>query len=140
MIEDPLNSSQTTTLATFNTLANLLAGALTRARGDACDKCFAAATPPGGTAPTDTLTAAQNVARNPSHHAQELFALLDESYPVPDGKLWRDVPFVPYLSFAPSAWTLSLVYAGGGLNSLGGIAIDGEGNMWSDNNFMGGAQ
>ncbi|MGZ6557850.1 MAG: hypothetical protein ACXVEY_13535, partial [Actinomycetota bacterium] len=96
--------------------------------------------PPGGTAPTDTLTAAQNIARNPSHHAQELFALLDEFYPVPDGKLWRDVPFVPYLSFAPSAWTLSLVYAGGGLNSLGGIAIDGEGNMWSDNNFLGGAQ
>jgi hypothetical protein len=140
VIQDPLNSSQTTTLATFNTLANLLAGALTRARGDACDEFFAAATPPGGTAPTDTLTAAQNVARNPSHHAQELFALLDEFYPVPDGKLWRDVPFVPYLSFAPSAWTLSLVYAGGGLNSLGGIAIDGEGNMWSDNNFLGGAQ
>jgi hypothetical protein len=140
VIQDPLNSSQTTTLATFNTLANLLAGALTRARGDACDEFFAAATPPGGTAPTDTLTAAQNIARNPSHHAQELFALLDEFYPVPDGKLWRDVPFVPYLSFAPSAWTLSLVYAGGGLNSLGGIAIDGEGNMWSDNNFLGGAQ
>jgi hypothetical protein len=140
VIQDPLNSSQTTTLATFNTLANLLAGALTRARGDACDEFFAAAMPPGGTAPTDTLTAAQNVARYPSHHAQELFALLDEFYPVPEGALWRDVPFVPYLSFAPSAWTLSLVYAGGGLNSLGGIAIDGEGNMWSDNNFLGGAQ
>lgn len=140
VIQDPLNSSQTTTLATFNTLANLLAGALTRARGDACDEFFAAATPAGGTAPTDTLTAAQNVARYPSHHAQELFALLDEFYPVPEGALWRDVPFVPYLSFAPSAWTLSLVYAGGGLNSLGGIAIDGEGNMWSDNNFLGGAQ
>jgi DNA-binding beta-propeller fold protein YncE len=140
VIQDPLNSSQTTTLATFNTLANLLAGCMTRVRGDACDKLFAAATPAGGTAPTDTLTAAQNIARNPSHHAQELFGLLDEFYPVPDGKLWREVPFVPYLSFAPSAWTLSLVYAGGGMNSLGGIAIDGEGNMWSDNNFMGGAQ
>src|SRR5436305_9679495 len=31
VIQDPLNSSQTTTLATFNTLANLLAGAVTRA-------------------------------------------------------------------------------------------------------------
>jgi streptogramin lyase len=140
VIQDSLNSSQTTTLATFNTLANLLAGCMTRVRGDACDKFFAAATPPGGTAPTDTLTAAQNIARNPSHQAQKLFALLDEFYPVPAGKLWREVPFVPYLSFAPSAWTLSLVYAGGGLNSLGGIAIDGEGNMWSDNNFLAGAQ
>ena len=140
VIQDPLNSSQTTTLATFNTLGNLLAGCVKRVRGDACDKFFAAATPPGGTVPTDTLTAAQNIARNPSHQAQKIFALLDEFHPVPAGKLWRDVPFVPYLSFAPSAWTLSLAYAGGGMNSLGGIAIDGEGNMWSANNFMPGAQ
>ena len=140
VIQDPLNSSQTTTLATFNTLGDLLAGCVTRVRADACDKFFAAATPRGGTSPTDTLTAVQNIARDPSHQAQKLFALLDEFYPVPAGKLWREVPFVPYLSFAPSAWTLSLAYAGGGMNSLGGIAIDGEGNMWSANNFMAGAQ
>ena len=35
---------------------------------------------------------------------------------------------------------MSLVYAGGGLNSLGGIAIDGEGNMWADDNFLVGSQ
>jgi hypothetical protein len=140
VIQDPLNSSQTTTLATFNTLAILLAGCATRVRADACDTFFAAATPPGGTVPTDTLTAAQNIARNPAHQAETLFALLDEFYPVPAGELWREVPFIPYLSFAPSAWTLSLVYAGGGLNSLGGIAIDGEGNMWADDNFLVGAQ
>jgi len=140
VIQDPLNSSQTSTLATFNTLANLLAGCITRVRGDACNKLFADATPPAGVAPTDTLTAAQNIARNPSHQAQKLFALLDTFYSVPAGKSWRPVPFIPYLSFAPSAWTLSLVYAGGGLNSLGGIAIDGEGNMWADDNFLVGAQ
>jgi DNA-binding beta-propeller fold protein YncE len=140
VIQDPLNSSQTATLATFNTLANLLTGCITRVHGDACDKFLAAATPPGGTGPSDTLTAAQNIARNPSHQAQQLFALLNEFYPVPAGKVWREVPFIPYLNFAPSAWTLSLVYAGGGLNSLGGIAIDGEGNMWADDNFLVGAQ
>src|SRR5208283_3720355 len=48
VIQDPLNSSQTTTLATFNTLANLLAGCITRVRGDACERFFAAATPAGG--------------------------------------------------------------------------------------------
>jgi len=58
----------------------------------------------------------------------------------PAGKRWRKVPHIPYLSFAPSAWTLSLVYAGGGLNSLGGIAIDGEGNLWADDNFLVGSQ
>jgi sugar lactone lactonase YvrE len=140
VIQDPLNSSQTATLATFNTLANLLAGCITRVHGDACNKLFAVATPPAGVAPADTFMAAQNIARNPSHQAQSLFALIDAFYPVPAGKLWRPVPFIPYLSFAPSAWTLSLVYAGGGMNSLGGIAIDGEGNMWSDNNFLVGSQ
>ena len=44
------------------------------------------------------------------------------------------------LSFAPGAWTLSLVYAGGGLNSPGGIAIDGEGNLWAADNLLVGSQ
>lgn len=140
VIQDPLNSSQTTTLATVNTLANLLSGCITRVHGDAGDTFFALATPPGGQAPTDTLTAAQNIARHPSNHAQKLFALFEAFYPVPEGERWRPAPFIPYLSFAPSAWTLCLVYAGGGLNSPGGIALDGEGNLWSDNNFLTGAQ
>jgi len=140
VIQDPLNSSQTATLATFSTLGDLLAGCITRVEGDACNKFFAAATPPGGVAPTDTLTAVQNIARNPSHQAQQLFALLDAFYPVPAGKRLRPAPFIPYLGFAPSAWTLSLVYAGGGLNSLGGIGIDGEGNMWAADNFLVGSQ
>ncbi len=138
VIQDPLNSSSTTTLAKFNTLGILLSACI-KIPG-ACDTLFKTATPPGGTAPTDTLSAAHNIARYPWHQAQSLFALLDEFYPVPAGELWREVPFIPYLSFAPSAWTLSLVYAGGGLNSLGGIAIDGEGNMWADLNFLVGSQ
>jgi len=140
VIQDPLNSSQTPALATFNTLANVLSGCITRVQADACKALFAVATPPGGVAPTNTLTAALNIARNPSHQAQALFALLDTFYPVPDGKHWRPVPFIPYLSFAPPAWTLSLVYAGGGLNSLGGIAFDSAGNMWAGDNFLVGAQ
>src|SRR5208337_1380479 len=108
--------------------------------GGACNEFFAVATPPAGVAPTDTLMAAQNIARNPSNQAQQLFALLDAFYPVPAGKRWRTAPFIPYLAFAPSAWTLSLVYAGGGLNSAGGIAFDGEGNLWAGDNFLVGAQ
>jgi hypothetical protein len=140
VIQDPMNSSQTATLATFGTLGDLLAGCITRVRGDACQKLFAIATPPGGVAPTDTLTAAQNIARNPSNKAQELFALLDAFYPVSAGKRLRPAPFIPYLSFAPPAWTLSLVYAGGGLNSPGGIAFDGEGNLWTADNCLVGSQ
>ena len=109
VIQDPLNSSQTTTLATVNTLANILTGYITRVHGDACDKFFAAATPPGGTAPTDTLTAAQNIARNPSHQAQKLFALFDEFYPVSAGKHWREVPFIisaPRRVRGPFRWSM----------------------------------
>jgi len=138
VIQDPLNSSQTTTLAKFNTLGILLSACIKTTRS--CDPLFEAATPPGGTAPTNTLSAAQNIARYPWHQSAKLFALLDAFYPVPAGKRWREVPFIPYLNFAPSAWTLSLVYAGGGLNSLGGIAIDGEGNLWADDNFLVGGQ
>jgi len=138
VIQDPLNSSQTTTLAKFNTLGILLSACIKS--NAACTKLFEAATPPGGKAPTDTLSAAQNIARYPWHQSKKIFALLDAFYPVPHGKGWRNVPFIPYLNFAPSAWTLSLVYAGGGLNSLGGIAIDSEGNMWADDNFLVGAQ
>jgi streptogramin lyase len=140
VIQDPLNSSQTPTLATFSTLGDLLAGCITRVQSDACTKLFAAATPPGGVAPADTLTAAQNIARYPSNKAQELFALFEAFYPIPAGKRMRPAPFIPYLGFAPSAWTLSLAYAGGGLNSLGGIGIDGEGNMWAADNFLAGSQ
>ena len=139
VIQDPLNSARTTTLAKFHTLGILLS-ACVRARPGACDRLFQVATPPGGKTPADTLSAAQNIASYPWHRAQDLFALLDEFYPVPAGKRWRDVPYIPYLNYAPSAWTLSLVYAGGGLNSLGGIAIDGEGNLWADDNFLVGSQ
>jgi DNA-binding beta-propeller fold protein YncE len=138
-IQDPLNSSQTTTLAKFNTLGNLLSACIA-AMPNACSKLFAAATPPAGAAPRDTLAAARNIALHPWHQAEALYALLDQFYPVPPGSGWRDVPYIPYLNYAPSAWTLSLVYAGGGLSSLGGIAIDGEGNLWAGDNFLVGSQ
>jgi hypothetical protein len=85
----------------------------------------------GGATPTNTLSAAQNIARYPWHQSEKLFALLDEFYPIPAGKRGREAPFIPYLNFAPSAWTLSLVYAGGGLNSLGGIAISPDDKVWA---------
>ena len=44
-IQDPLNSSQTPTMANFATLADVLAGCVTRVTADACDKLFVAATP-----------------------------------------------------------------------------------------------
>src|SRR5262245_6000310 len=103
-IQDPLNSGQTPTMANFATLADLLAGCATRVVADACSKLFAAATPPIGSAPSDTLTAAQSIARHPWYKPERLFALLGEFYPVPKGRTLRPVPFMPYLNYTPSAW------------------------------------
>ncbi|MGD8375411.1 MAG: hypothetical protein PVF68_04655, partial [Acidobacteriota bacterium] len=139
VIVDPLNASRTTTLARMNTLGLLLSGCIT-AIPDVCEKLFDAATPPGGKAPADTLQAAQNIARYPWHNTDTLFDLLDEFYPVPEGKRYRDVTLVPYLFYAPSAWTLSLVYGGGGFYAVGGAAIDSDGNFWTNNNWMPGSQ
>jgi len=139
-IQDPLNSSQTPTMANFATLATLLAGCTTQVRADACARLFAAATPPAGAAPTDTLTAAEAIARNPAHQADRLFALLDVFYPVPSGKKMRATPFMPYLTFAPSAWVLPLKFTGGGYSGGGKLMFDSEGNAWVGNNFVVGAQ
>src|SRR5262245_60001184 len=91
-IQDPLNSGQTPTMANFATLADLLSGCVTRVKADACSKLFAAATPPKGSAPMDTLTAAQSIARHPWYQPERSFRLLDEFFPVPAGKTMRVVP------------------------------------------------
>src|SRR6516164_480138 len=139
-IQNPLNGSQTPTMANFATLADLLSGCTTQVKTDACSKLFAAATPPTGVAPTDTLTAAQSIARYSWYKPDGLFALLDEFYPVPQGKTMRAVPYMPYLKFAPSAWVLPLKFDGGGYRAGGGAMFDSEGNLWVGDNFTVGWQ
>jgi len=90
-IQDLLNGSQTPTMANFATLADLLAGCVTRVTSDACDKLFAAATPPKGSAPTDSLTAAESVVRYPWYQPEKLFALIGDFYSIPAGKTMRAV-------------------------------------------------
>ena len=139
-IQDPLNSSQTPTMANFATLANVLAGCVTRVTPDACPKLYTATTPPKGDAPNDTLMAAQTLARSPCLPARKSICLLDQFYPVPKGKTLRKTPFLPYLSFAPSAWVLPLKFTGGGLTAPGKLMFDSEGNLWTGANFIVGSQ
>jgi hypothetical protein len=134
-IQDPLNSSQTPTMANFATLADLLSACATRVTADACSQLFAAATDPRGNVPKDTLTAAQNIARYPWYHTEQLFTLLGDFYPVPDGKTMRPVPFMPYLNYPPSAWVLPLKFTGGGYLAGGKAMFDSEGNLWVGDNF-----
>ncbi len=139
-IQDPLNSSQTPTMANFATLADVLAGCATRVAANACESLFTAATPPAGAAPTDTLAAAELIARYPWRQPERLFALLDQFYPVPTGKQLRAVPFMPYLNFSPSAWVLPLKFDGGGYRAGGKGMFDSEGNFWIGDNFTVGWQ
>jgi streptogramin lyase len=143
IILDGLNSTQTPTMANFATLANVMAGCITRIKDDACNRFFAATNPPSGGPPTDTLLATESVAFNPWHQPDKIFALLDYFYPQPPlepGKLVRPTPFMPYLNFSPSAFVFPLKFAGGGLSGPGKLMFDSQGNAWIADNFIVGAQ
>src|SRR5262245_54215432 len=139
-IQDPLNSGQTPTMANFATLADALAGCVTQVTADACDKLQAASAPPKGLVPTDTLTAAKSIARNPWYKPERVFALLDAFYPIAQGKPLRPVPHLPYLNRSPSAWVLPLKFDGGGYRAGGKAMFDSEGNLWVGDNFTVGWQ
>lgn len=86
-----------------------------------CGKLFSLVKP-GVTAPTDTVTAAMNIAQNPSFNADAL---------------WRTIPSIGAV-FAtsvgsPAAWTIAINYTGGGLSTPKGIANDASGNVWLPN-------
>jgi hypothetical protein len=139
-IQDPINSGQTPTMANFATLADLLSGCITRVKADACSRLFAASTPPGGGAPTNTLNAAESIAFNPWYQPERLFDLLRQFYPVSPSNHMLAVPFMPYLNWAPSAWTLPLKFTGGGYVAGGKCMFDSEGNLWVGDNFSVGWQ
>ncbi|MGA9673646.1 MAG: NHL repeat-containing protein [Terracidiphilus sp.] len=104
------------------TLANLLASCINSTGSTACDALFNTAKPPSGSAPTDTIGAALDIAQNPSNNVTALFAL-----PTPQS------PFQPGLSAAPNDWTIAVTFSGGGLDLPASIAIDALGNVWAAN-------
>ena len=134
-IQGPLNSGQTPTMANFATLADVLAGCVTRVTADACSKLFAASTGPKGVVPTDTLAAAQSIARAPWFQPHRIYALLRQFYQVSPANHMLAVPYMPYLNWEPSAWVLPLKFDGGGYRAGGKAMFDSEGNLWVGDNF-----
>ncbi|MFG2617230.1 hypothetical protein ACGFXC_06365 [Streptomyces sp. NPDC048507] len=124
----PPNGTQTSTLRTFNSLANALAACTARA-GD-CAELFGAARPAGGERPRDTLQAVADIARAPGGRPGRIFALAE-----------RRPVYAPALDAAPTAWTLALRYEGNGheLDGPGNIAFDRGGDAWIVNNYTYGA-
>jgi len=134
-IQSPLNGGQTPTMANFATLADVLAGCVTRVTADACSNLFSASTGPNGAGPTDTLTAAQSIARAPWYQPQRIYALLRRFYQVSPANHMLAVPYMPYLNWEPSAWVLPLKFDGGGYRAGGKSMFDSEGNLWVGDNF-----
>jgi hypothetical protein len=134
-IQSPLNGAQTPTMANFATLADVLAGCVTRVTSDACSNLFAASTGPKGAVPKDTLTAAQSIARAAWYQPQRIYALLRQFYQVSPANHMLAVPYMPYLNWEPSAWVLPLKFDGGGYRAGGKAMFDSEGNLWVGDNF-----
>src|SRR5271169_6081530 len=137
---DPLNSSMTTALANLDTLGSLVSAYATVANDDWRARFFKAATPTGGTTPKNTLEAIAGIAREPWANPKELYAIFDETYPLPAPDARRSAPFIPYLVYAPDDFALSLCFSGGGDYANGRFMFDADGNLWSGQNWMPGSQ
>ncbi len=116
----------------INTLADILAacvnssGAITG--GGSPSPCYTLFTNAmnGATAPSETATAAINIAHNPGSNIDALYGLVTPS-----------APFQSTLSLEPNDFTVAITFSGGGLDGAGfapeGIAVDGLGNVWVPN-------
>ena len=140
VIVDGLNLTRSTTLANFDTLASLIAYASTSASGDWRSRFFRAATPTGGTTPSNTLSAIAGIARESWAHPKDLFALFGEAYPQAKDGLPNAAPFAPYLQYEPNDFALVLRFSGGGLYAPGRLMFDTDSNLWSGVNWMPGSQ
>ena len=106
--------------ATINTLANLLATCVNSTGATAaCTNLFANTKSLTGTLPTDTVTAALNIAHNPGANTATLYNL---ALPAP--------PFQPTLTSAPNDWTIAVTFYAPLMAGPYYPAIDALGNLW----------
>jgi sugar lactone lactonase YvrE len=121
------NGNETSTLRTFNSLANMIV-LCARSHGR-CRQLFQLATPPRGAAPAGVLEAMANIARSPWQNVRRLMKLAGSG----------PTPYAPALgsSQTPDAWTLALRFVGDGLtmSGPGNMAIDAKGNVWVTTNY-----
>jgi len=132
------NGTETSTLATFNSLSNAVASCV--ANASSCATLFHAATPPGRPAPTNVLQAIANIVKSPSYpgypaNAQDPLFQLSQLYPI----------YQPALTHRPTNWLLFLKITGGFyseqdssnlMNGPGTFAIDQFGFVWVNTNYQ----
>lgn len=133
------NRTETSTLATFNSLANVVASCV--ADAESCAKLFKAATPAGEPAPANVLEALANIVKNPSYVGPDDAPAADD--PLFDLSLLRRI-YQPVLQRPPTNWLLFLKLTGGFysaqdshnlMSGPGNFAIDAHGFVWLDTNY-----
>jgi hypothetical protein len=122
-----LPAGATLPIPKINTLADILAACVnstggTHGDGSACGTLFAAAHV-GASYPSDTITAALNIARLPNQNVVTLFNTVSGA-----------APFQPTLISAPTDYAIVVTHTGAGISSPSGIAVDPSGNIWTANN------
>jgi len=112
----------------IDAIANSLAACINSASAGSgqCTSLFKYATSDGtisGTKPTDTASAAINIAHNPG--GPNISKIFDDA--------GTDGPFAPATNVVPNDLTIALTFSGGGLNNPAGLAVDASGNVWATN-------
>jgi hypothetical protein len=114
--------------AQINTIADVLAACVNTTGGTAndgtttCGTLFGVATSTGistGTAPTETATAAINIAHHPTANVAALYGVIAS----------QGAAFIPDDGSAPPDFTITILYPQGG-SATTGIAVDGNGNVY----------
>ncbi|MES2393946.1 MAG: hypothetical protein V4555_20085 [Acidobacteriota bacterium] len=126
LLADP-ESGQIPTLAANQTvesqkllaLADVIAPCVNSDGTTGCSALFSAATPSGGSAPTDSLTAALNIVKHPANNVTAVFNCINAK-----------APFATTQRNPPNDWTMSLTVTAHSLFSPTALSIDSAGNVW----------
>ncbi len=115
-------ANSTVSSSTIISLANALAYCI-NSTGNTCSGLFSAATPTGGTAPTDTITAAANIASSPGSNVNGIWNQIQSV----------GAPWSGGLAQQPQDWSVTVKYTDPSLASPYGVAVDASGNAWITN-------
>lgn len=130
------NGRQTSTLATLNSLANVVASCV--ANRQSCATLLEVSSPPGGARSSDVLEAIANIVKYPSFPRAHM--------PAGDPILALSrlaTVYRPALKHKPTSWLLFLKFTGGRysaqnsenlMSGPGNFAIDAKGYVWVDTN------
>lgn len=116
----------------IDTLADILAACVNSdGTGTGCTTLMASATPPGGTAPTNTLQAMLNIARYPAQNVAALYNLVTAAAPFQPTLPATYNSFTNTYTGVPNDWTVAITYTNNtSLTSSTYLAIDSQSNIW----------